>query len=190
MRSIVQLIVVFLFCMSSAAMAEDKYVGFAMGFAAADQECDYWDSGCEGDDISFKMFGGYKFNPNFALELAYHDTGNIKDKDDSLTKTAESEGINFSILALIPLGSEFELYAKMGHMIHETKYTSSASTETSREDESNMTFGAGLLWEFESVDDRRYQLRFEFEKLQELDDQFISGGTNLTAWSFGGALLF
>ncbi len=172
-------------------MAEDKYLGFAMGFAAADQECDYWDTGCEGDDVSFKVLGGYKFNPNFAVEVAYHDTGNIKDKNTSLTTTAESDGINLSLLAFIPITENVDLFAKMGHMRHATKYTrSSTITETSSEDDSNFTFGAGVLWEFDSVDQQRYQLRIEFEKLQELSDDFIAGGTNLTAWSFGGTLLF
>jgi len=191
MKSIFKLIIVFLVCTYSIANADEKYAGFSLGFGAADQECDYFDYSCDGDDIFFKMYGGYKFHPNFAVEASYQDIGNIKDKSASLVTSAQSEGINISILAFIPLSEGFELYAKMGHMTSDTKYTRTSNiTETSTEDESNFTFGAGLLWDFESVDENRYQLRFEFEKLQELSDQFVSGGANITAWSFGGAILF
>ncbi len=191
MKSLVKLAIVFLACSYSVANAQDKYVGFSLGFGAADQECDYFDHDCDGDDVMFKMFGGYKFHPNFAVEASYQDTGNIKDKSTSVVTSAKSEGINISLLAMIPLSEEFELFAKMGHMTSDTRYTrTTTTTETSSEDESNFTFGAGLLWEFESVDKNQYQIRFEFEKLQELSDQFISGGANITAWSFGGAILF
>jgi len=191
MKFTLKLILVFLACCFSIANADDKYVGFSLGFAAADQDCDYFDYDCDGDDVFFKMYGGYKFHPNFTMEVSYQDAGNIKDKSTSVITSAQSEGINVSILALIPLSEEFELYAKIGNMTSNTKYTRTSNiTETSSEDGSDFTFGAGLLWEFESVDDNRYQLRFEFEKLQELGNQFVSGGANITAWSFGGAILF
>ncbi|MDJ0881778.1 MAG: outer membrane beta-barrel protein [Gammaproteobacteria bacterium] len=191
MKSTMRLIFVFLVFSFSIAHAEEKYVGFSLGFSAADQECDYFDYDCDGDDTFFKMYGGYKFHPNFAIEASFQDTGNIKDKSTSQVTTAKSEGINISLLALIPISEELELFAKMGHMTSDTSYTRTTTiTETSSEDESNFTYGAGLLWEFESVDKNQYQLRLEFEKLQELGDQFISGGANITAWSFGGAILF
>ncbi len=186
-----RIIILLMFFVCSNVFAGDKYLGFSLGYAGADQECDYVDYDCDGDDVSFKVYGGYFFTSNFALEIAYQDTGNIKDRNPSLTTTAESEGINVSLLGLMPLAEDFGLYAKMGSIMSSTDYTRTTTvTETSSEDDNNFTFGAGVLWEFEGADEKRYQLRLEIEKLQELNDQFISGGASITAWYFGGTLLF
>jgi len=50
------------------------YVGGAVGTAHVSESCDYTTS-CDRDDIGYKLYAGYKFTPNIAIEAGYADFG-------------------------------------------------------------------------------------------------------------------
>ncbi len=82
---------------------EPLYLGFAIGFPGSDEECDYHGYNCDGSDTGFKFYGGQRFHENLALEISFQDLGKLRDKEGSLTTTADSEGVNFSIIGIIPV---------------------------------------------------------------------------------------
>ena len=49
------------------------YGGFALGFSGSDEDCDYYGYNCDGDDTSFKFYGGKRFHENLAFEISYQD---------------------------------------------------------------------------------------------------------------------
>jgi OOP family OmpA-OmpF porin len=161
------------------------YFGFAFGFAGAAEECDYYGYNCDGDDTSFKIFGGKRLHENLAFEISYQDLGKLRKTDFNLTTTAESEGINFSLLGIIPFGDFGFLYGKAGYMMSETRYTRIDTGTTVVDDDSDdFTYGVGYAFLF----DNRYDLRIEYERLNDLTDAYVAGGSSITVLSFGGTI--
>ena len=163
------------------------YGGFAIGFASADSECDYYGYNCDGDDTSFKVYFGKRLHENLALEVSFQDLGKLRDRGLVEDTIAESSGINFSVLGIIPTGDFGYVYGKMGYMAWDADYArvgSGTTTTTSSEDGTDVTYGAGFAWIFS----QRYEFRIEYERLHELGDDFIPGGEAVEVGSFGGTI--
>ena len=163
------------------------YGGFALGFSGSDEDCDYYGYNCDGDDTAFKFYGGKRFHENLAFEVSYQDLGKLDNKQGLVTTTAESSGLNFSLHGIIPVGETGYFYGKAGFMAWETDYTRvGITTTTSDDDGTDFTFGAGYAFAFAE----KYEFRVEFERLNELDDNFTPGGSYITVFSFGGTINF
>jgi len=168
------------------------YFGFGLGFSAADQDCDYYyydnDSNCDGDDTSFKFYAGKRLYENLAFEVTYLDLGKLDNERGLATTTAESTGFNFSLLGIIPFDDFGYLYGKAGYMAWKTDYetTDSSGRTSSDDDGTDFTYGLGFAFTFQN----KYELRLEFERLNELDDNFDSGGAYITNFTIAGGINF
>ena len=163
------------------------YGGFALGFASADQDCDYYGYNCDGDDTSFKVYAGKRVHENLGFEVSFQDLGKIRDKGTTQDTIAESSGVNFSLLGIIPVGEFGFFYGKFGYMLWEADYTrTGTSTTTSDEDDGDVTYGAGFAFMF----GEKYDFRIEYERLNELGDDFVPGGEPITVLSLGGTIYF
>ncbi|MGB5326844.1 MAG: outer membrane beta-barrel protein [Gammaproteobacteria bacterium] len=166
------------------------YLGFGVGGSAADEDCDYYyyDSNCDGQDTSFKFYVGKRLYENLGFEVTYLDLGNLDNDRGLVTTTAETTGFNFSLLGIIPFDDFGYLYGKAGLMAWQTDYTrDEAGTKTSSDDDgTDFTFGIGFAF---SIQDK-YELRLEFERLNELDDSFDSGGAYITNFTLAGGINF
>lgn len=168
------------------------YLGFGVGFTAADQDCDYdyydYDSDCDGDDTSFKLYVGKRLYQNLGFEVTYLDLGNLDNEQGLVTTTAETTGFNFSLLGIIPFEDYGYLYGKAGFMAWQTDYTrtDTGGKTTSDDDGIDFTFGLGYAFTFQN----KYELRLEFERLNELDDNFDSGGAYITNFTIAGGINF
>lgn len=161
------------------------YFGFALGFPGSDEECDYYSYDCDGSDTSFKFYGGKRLHENLAFEISFQDLGKIRDREGSLTTTAESEGFNFSLHGIIPVADVGYFYGKAGYMLWDTEYTRiDSSVERIDDDGGDFTYGVGFAFMF----DEQYDFRIEFERLNELGDEFVPGGDSITVFSFGGSI--
>lgn len=188
------LAIVSLLLTSSIAVADHGhddypfYGGFGLGFSSADADCDYHGYDCDGDDTSFKAYFGKRLNENLALEVSLQDLGKLKDERGVVTTSAETTGINFSIHGIIPTGELGYFYGKAGIMAWETDYKrfEPGAVTGSDDDGTDFTFGAGYSFTFSE----QYQLRLEFERLNELDDNFTPGGDYITVFTIGGTVNF
>ena len=159
------------------------YGGFSLGFSGSDEDCDYYGYNCDGDDTGFKLYGGKRFHENLAFEISFQDLGKLDNEEGAVTFTAESTGFNFSLHGIIPVSDYWYFFGKAGVMAWETDYTrSGTSTTRSDDDGTDFTFGAGAAFIF----NEKYEFRAEFERLNELDDNFTPGGSYITLFSFGG----
>jgi len=77
-------------------------------------------------------------------------------------------------------------YGKAGYMWWDAEYSSSNSTKTSDESGGDFTYGAGFAFTF-SPD---YDFRIEFERLNELGDDFTHGGAEVVVLYFAGNVNF
>lgn len=163
------------------------YGGFALGFSGSDEDCDYYGYNCDGDDTAFKFYAGKRFHENLAFEISYQDLGKLDDEQGPVTTTAETSGLNFSLHGIIPVSELGYFYGKAGFIAWETDYTRVGTTTTTSDDDgTDFTFGAGFAFTFAE----KYEFRVEFERLNELDDNFTPGGSYITLFSFGGTINF
>ena len=162
--------------------------GFAIGLAGADEDCDYYGYDCDGEDTSIKFFAGKRLHENFAIEISFQDLGKLDNEEGAVDITAESSGINLSLVAIIPTGNVGYLYGKIGAITWEADYRrfESGSSTSSEDDGTDFTFGAGFAWMFS----QKYELRFEFERLHELGDEFTPGGAYVSNFTVGGVIQF
>jgi hypothetical protein len=162
------------------------YFGFAIGFPGADQDCDYYGYNCDGGDTGFKFYGGKQLHDNFAIELSFQDLGRLRNDRGSFDTIAESEGVNLSLVGIIPFNAFGYFYGKAGYMLSDTRYSRVENDVTSEtdDDSSDFTFGAGVAFR---VGDK-YDIRAEFESLNDLTGDYVPGGDTITSFSIGGTI--
>ncbi len=162
--------------------------GFAIGFASADEDCDYYGYDCDGEDTSIKFFAGKRLHENIAIEVSFQDLGKLDNEEGAAVITAETSGVNLSLVAIIPTGNVGYLYGKIGAIAWQADYRrfESGSSTSSEDDGTDFTYGAGFAWQF----DEKYELRFEFERLHELGDEFTPGGAYASNFTIGGVIQF
>ena len=92
---------------AAPAMAADDagfYVGAGIGYSSLDV------GSFSGSDTGFRLLAGYQFMKYFAVEAEYVDGGS---PDDGGLKI-DLSGFNLSAMGMLPLGEQFDLYAKLG----------------------------------------------------------------------------
>jgi OOP family OmpA-OmpF porin len=96
--SVKQIAVIAALILSSAALAQG-YVGAAVGATKFDVDCSGTTT-CDDTDTGGKLFGGFKFTPNWGAELSYFDFGKAKatlgPDSSELKATAFGAGFSFS----------------------------------------------------------------------------------------------
>jgi OOP family OmpA-OmpF porin len=85
------------------------------------------------DDIGFRLFGGYQFHRNIAVELGY---GLLFDKDD-----VEVTSLEATAVGIWPIANQFSVLAKLGlaNVEVDSPFGSDDSTE--------LTYGIGVQFD-------------------------------------------
>lgn len=105
---------------SGAVFAQSAYVGASVGSA-------YWSDNCSGltscskNDTSYKIFGGYNFTPNFAVEGGYTDLGKITGNNGAGNVSVTANGVELAAVGKAPVGSGFGLFGKLGLSMMQAK---------------------------------------------------------------------
>lgn len=117
---------------------EGPYLGAGIGHAMLDNSTldDLDDLGFDTDDndIGYKLFAGYQFNPNFAVEASYLDFGDftadltVTNGTDTGTADAKAsvDGFGFAVLGKLPIQGPFSLYGKLGLIAWDGEATGTA----------------------------------------------------------------
>jgi OOP family OmpA-OmpF porin len=153
---------------SAAARAEDDagfYIGAGIGQAS--QEAGEF----EGDDTSFKVFGGWSFNKYLAVEGGYIDGGSQSDDLGSIHAEVSSDGFFVAALAKLPLADGVvNPYVKLGYTFYDSTTTLSAGSQSISESsgDEDLLFGGGCEFKL----GENFRLRAEFEKVNVPDASF------------------
>lgn len=105
---------------SNAVAAEGFYMGASAGAMKYDVCGDLAGLGstsCDDKDTGWKLFGGYEFNANFALEGAWVDLGKVSASGPGGSASAESDGFAVVAKGTLPLGDQFGIFAKAGFFL-------------------------------------------------------------------------
>ncbi len=159
------------------AQAQDQgwYVGGSIGESDADESITeglITSGSVDAKDTGWKLYGGFMFNRNFGVELAYVDLGKAKYSGTFFGLpvtggTIEATGFNIAAIGAIPLSSAFSLFGKVGIFSWEAEANDTTAgvpfAETT--DGNDLFFGLGASYSFT----RSFAVRGEWERFQ-LDD--------------------
>lgn len=143
----------------------------------------------ERQDTSYKVFGGYQLNRNFAVEAGYFNLGRFTYSTSlptgTLTGRYETEGLNLDLVGTMPLGARFSALARVGahHAITRDAFggpglPASASVDNSQR-ANNMKVGLGLQYEITPT----MLLRGEAERYRVKDGVGNNGDVNVFSMS-------
>lgn len=105
---------------------EGFYLGTALGQAKLKNDTLDWldDIGASTDDkdTAFKLFAGYQFNPNFAVEASYADFGDftasgmLTDGFNIASGNVDGsiDGFGFALVGRLPIDAGFSVFGKLG----------------------------------------------------------------------------
>jgi opacity protein-like surface antigen len=87
----------------------------------------------DGDDVSFKVFAGWRFTSWLAAEVDYIDLGQPGQDFAGTRVEARIDGVAPYIKGTLPLGP-LEVYAKAGYMFYDLKIEANGQQASSRSD--------------------------------------------------------
>ena len=125
---------------ASPVEAEDMYAGIKMGKSR------HSITGVINSPSAFAFFGGYKINPDFAIEAGYMDMGSFGN--------VKANAADVSALFFYPGDDPFSLYAKISYA--STAWKAPGQTQYN----SSFTHGFGLRYDF----DPKTTFRFSWDR--------------------------
>lgn len=159
-----------LFASTPALAADDggPYIGAGAGSYGVEA------GGFGGDDVGFKVFGGWMLNPYVGGELEYIDGGRVEDRGSSLDMT----GFNASLKAVYPI-DQFSLYAKAGLYLWDADVRIPAEGQGS---DSGEDFSWGIGFGFDFSDAFGVTLEYQGFEVEDTDTtDFVSASV---VWKF------
>lgn len=108
-------------------------------------------------DKAFRIFGGYKFNRNFALEAGYFNLGKFgftstTTPAGTLTGQIKLEGLNLDLVGTLPLGERWSVLGRVGAQSAQARDRFSGTGAVSvlnpnpSKRETNIKYGAGVQY--------------------------------------------
>ena len=151
------------------------YVGGSLGQSSFDKEIvrELLTSGrVDTSDTGFKVFGGYQFNRNVGLEVAYVDLGKASYSGFAgpapvTGGKVEVTGVNLSAIGAWPVAPNFDVFGKIGFLSWEDKASdvTGGVPFSDKIDGTDLSFGFGAAWHLT----RNVRLRVEWERFR-VDD--------------------
>ncbi len=185
-------------CAASVAHAgQDSggYFGAAIGQASASNYCSDTSglvvASCDDKDTSFKVFGGYRFTRNVAVEVAYVDLGKYHATGSVLglpfdVKT-EVTGVTVQGVGIVPFGNEFSLMGRIGAIFWDLNNSGTVGGFRGGGGDSgvDVALGVGAQYKFAP----NFGVRADLDYYPNLGNS-NTGEDNVTAASIGLVFLF
>lgn len=162
-------------CFFSAQAPAQGYLGASLGQSDADEDVAAGlidDGNVDTKDTAFKIFGGYQFNRNFALEAAYIDLGEVSYSGTfggaAVTGgSVETTGFNLSAVGILLVNEKFSVFGKVGVFVWEAEANdvTGGVPFSASDDGADLSFGLGASYAITPS----LSLRAEWERLESSD---------------------
>jgi opacity protein-like surface antigen len=143
------------------------YIGLNLGRSDYSLACGTLPLGCDNNGNFGRISLGAMVSPNFGYEIGYLNMGHA-DRAGGETK---AQGLNFSLVGRVPVGSQFSLFGKLGTTYGRTRVSSAPGTGVAGGSESGfgLAYGLGASFDFNP----KWSVVLEWERH---DMKFISAG--------------
>lgn len=139
-------------------------------------------------DTGGKIFGGYSFTPNGAIEFGYVDFGEFTGSGGGFTDNWEASGLNLSLLGAWPLAHQFSLLGKIGvtRWDVDNTFTVGGAPFSPSENGTDVSYGVGAQYDFH----RQVGARLEWERFADVGDSATTGQSDLDLLSLSVVFKF
>ncbi|MBC3932135.1 porin family protein [Undibacterium curvum] len=144
---------------AQAQTANAFYVGSDIGSTKVD--------GLVDNKVSYGAFGGYKFNENVAVELAYRQLF----KTDIGPVSVDGTQTAVSVLGIVPVSKEFQVIGRLGY--NQLKANASYRGSSGSGSQNGTFVGVGVQYQFTA----NIGARLEFQKPASDTKNFSAGVT-------------
>ncbi|MGH8831896.1 MAG: outer membrane beta-barrel protein [Polaromonas sp.] len=177
-----------------AAFAQDMgfYIGAGVGQSKGKDACSDlggvgFSGSCDDTDTGGKLFLGYQFNKNFAVEGGYVDLGKFKASGtiSGVPVSADAKAKTWQLVAVgtLPLANNFSVFGKAG--VHrwdlDVRASALGSTITASDNGTDLTLGIGAGYEFT----KNLGVRLEWERFRNVGEDATTGKSNVDLISVG-----
>ena len=148
-------------------------------------------SSTDDSDYAYKIFGGYKVNKYFAVEGSWTDLGEatysatvVSPISGNANASWEASAFALSALGILPLGSQFELFGKVGITFWDADARVSfdgAELDAADDDGSGVLYGVGASFNFTP----NLGVRAEWERYDGIGEDDTTGQSDFEMWSVG-----
>lgn len=163
------------------------YAGGSIGQTTASDGC----SGiivpgitCNDSDTAWRIFGGYRIDPNFSVELGYQDLGQVRATGFGVNGDVRANVWELVVVGTLPLKNRFSVYGKVGGYRGETELRSNAGFSGS-ETNTDLTFGVGGRYDYSP----QVAFRAEYETYQSVGGRSV-GQSDFDVISVGALFNF
>lgn len=156
---------------SSGAMAQ-AYVGGALGLSSLDGACDGADIPCDEDDTGFKIFGGYKFTPNIAIEGSYVDFGKASASEPGWSASVAATSFGVGVAGFYDFNSVLTGVGRIGLASNQAKAQGGGLGLSYSESESNVKPYFGLALGFKVARGLRIEGGIDFTSFELEGEDF------------------
>jgi OmpA-OmpF porin, OOP family len=171
------------------------YFGAGIGQVSAGDYCS--DTGsltltsCDDKDTSFKIFGGYRFTRNLAVELAYVDLGTFHATGSGFglpydVKT-ELTGVTVQAVGIVPFGNELSMMGRVGAIFWDLRDSGTVGPFAAGSSDSGVDIALGVGAQYKFIPN--FGVRADLDYSPNLGNN-NTGEDNVTAVSIGVAFLF
>lgn len=162
------------------------YVGGSFGQAELNGFCDDIRSlvagigtvsSCDEKDSAWKLFGGYQFNRNFALEASYFNYGEASASGQTFGVpfriTGDASAFGIAAIGILPLANQFSLFGKLGLLRTEVDASAigAGGAGADSDSETGLHLGLGVMFNL-----GRFSIRAEWERNDEVEIDMMSLG--------------
>jgi len=133
-----------------SAHAEGPYVGGSIG-ASQYKGPDIGGASTDRSGSGGKLYGGYGFTPNLAVEAGYADVG----KASSSAGSVKGKGVFVDLVGSVPVADSFSVLGRVGAFNGKSSVSGGSS-----ESGTNAKFGLGVQWDM----NKQTGIRGEWER--------------------------
>lgn len=151
-----------------APSLSSAYIGGSIGQSKFKGDCGPVD--CDKNDTGFRLFGGYQFNRNIALELGYTDLGKLSVSVPGFSASVEANAWDLSGVFSWPVANQFAVFGRLGFARVESK--AGGAFGSASDTKNGLTWGLGA--QFDVM--RNLGLRAEFQRYKADSTSTGSGG--------------
>ena len=160
------------------ASADDTafYVGGAFGLTIYSETCDRVLIPCDAEDTGWRVFGGYQFHRNVAVELGYANLGEATGATDNFggapgSFKRETKGVDLTVVGMVPLTARLSGLVRVGAYRLRTYQDQEGFFGTIHDGktQSGWTYGAGLQYQMGALG-----IRTEFQRYNNVGEDTIS----------------
>ena len=149
---------------------EGPYLGIGLGHASLNNDTldrlDDLGADTDDSDTGYKLFAGYQFNPNFAIEAGYVDFGEYSASAAIPGYSAKAEvsadGFTAALVGKLPIQNGFSVHGKLGLVAWDGDYKESDSNGWSYSESADGTdpfYGVGAEYVVQQI-----IMRAEYER--------------------------